>query len=41
LSDKVKPLGLTEAEIDGVVAFLEALTSDVVRAKAPASFPQE
>jgi cytochrome c peroxidase len=41
LSERVKPLGLTTTEIDAVVAFLEALTSDVPRAKAPATFPQE
>ena len=41
LSTQVVPLGLSPAEIDALVAFLEALTSDVPRAEAPPAFPQE
>ena len=41
LSERIKPLGLTPEEKDALVAFLEALSSDVARARAPASFPQE
>lgn len=40
LSARVVPLGLTDQEMDAVVAFLEALTGTSPVATAPAAFPQ-
>lgn len=40
LSPKMKPLGLTEAEIDDLVAFLGALDGEVKAPGKPATFPQ-
>ena len=40
LSPKMKPLGLTEAEIDDLVAFLGALDGEVKAPGRPVSFPQ-
>jgi len=40
LSPKMKPLGLTEAEIDDLVAFLGALDGEVKAQGKPATFPQ-
>jgi cytochrome c peroxidase len=40
LSARLTPLGLTDAEIDALVAFLNALTGTTPAATAPASFPR-
>ncbi|MFM7736245.1 MAG: cytochrome-c peroxidase [Alphaproteobacteria bacterium] len=40
LSPKMKPLGLTEPEIDDLVAFLGALDGEVKAPGKPATFPQ-
>ncbi|MFN8058788.1 MAG: cytochrome c peroxidase [Vicinamibacterales bacterium] len=40
LSSKIVPLGLTDGEIDSLVAFLEALTGTTPLATAPTAFPQ-
>ncbi len=40
LSPKIKPLGLTESEIDALVAFMEALDGEGFMDTAPAAFPQ-
>ena len=40
LSPRIKPLGLTDAEIDGLVAFLESLEGEGYQDTAPTSFPQ-
>ena len=40
LSKEVKPLGLTPAEIDDLVAFLEALTGEVQNLAPPKALPQ-
>lgn len=40
LSAKVFPLGLTDEEIDALVAFMEALSSDVPFETPPTRFPQ-
>lgn len=40
LSPKMKPLGLTDAEIADLVAFLDALTGEVTAEGRPADFPK-
>ncbi len=40
LDAKMKPLGLTDGEIDAVVAFMYSLSGPVTNATPPASFPQ-
>ncbi|HYD49033.1 MAG TPA: cytochrome c peroxidase [Terriglobales bacterium] len=40
LSKEIKPLNLTPAEIDDVVAFLEALTGEINNADPPGTLPQ-
>ena len=40
LDPKIKPLGLTEAEIDALVAFMQALEGEGYQDSAPAAFPQ-
>ena len=40
LSEKMKPLDLTPEEVQALIAYMEALTSDVERPTAPATFPQ-
>jgi cytochrome c peroxidase len=40
LSEKIKPLKLTEQEKDDLVAFLNALTGDVTRVAAPQKLPE-
>jgi cytochrome c peroxidase len=40
LDPKMKPLGLTEAEIDALVAFMQALEGEGYQDTAPSSFPQ-
>ena len=40
LSAKIFPLGLTDAEIDALVAFMRALDSDLPLEVPPTSFPQ-
>ncbi len=40
LSPKIHPLGLTSAEVDALVAFMEALTGEGYQDRAPASFPR-
>jgi cytochrome c peroxidase len=39
LDPRIKPLGLTEAEIDALVAFLEALEGEGYHDTPPLSFP--
>ena len=40
LDKKIKPLMLTEAEIDALVAFMQALEGEGYQDTAPAAFPQ-
>jgi cytochrome c peroxidase len=40
LDPKIKPLGLTEPEIDALVAFMQALEGEGYQDTAPASFPR-
>lgn len=40
LSKEIKPLNLSDKEVDDVVAFLESLTGDVNNAAPPAKLPQ-
>jgi hypothetical protein len=40
LSKEIKPLGLTPADVDDLVAFLETLTGDVRDAAPPATLPE-
>jgi cytochrome c peroxidase len=40
LDPKIKPLGLTDAEIDALVAFMQALDGEGYQDTAPTSFPQ-
>lgn len=40
LDAKMKPLGLSDDEVDALVAFMYALSGPVTNAKPPASFPQ-
>jgi cytochrome c peroxidase len=40
LDAKVKPLKLTEQEIDALVAFMQALDGEGYQDTAPAAFPQ-
>jgi cytochrome c peroxidase len=40
LDPKMKKLGLTDAEIDALVAFMQALDGEGYQDKAPAAFPQ-
>jgi cytochrome c peroxidase len=40
LDSKVKPLKLTDAEVDALVAFMQALEGEGYQDSAPASFPQ-
>ena len=40
LSVRIKPLKLTSAEVDALVAFLESLSGEGYQDKAPARFPQ-
>lgn len=40
LSQKIKPLGLTDEEIDALVAFMEALDGEGYQDVAPKAFPQ-
>jgi len=40
LDVKMEPLGLTPAEVDAIVAFLESLTGEGYQDTAPRSFPQ-
>jgi len=40
LSKEMRPLGLSDAEIDDLLAFLQALTGEVRERQVPAAFPQ-
>lgn len=40
LDPKMKPLGLTDAEVDALVAFMQALDGEGYHDTAPAAFPQ-
>jgi hypothetical protein len=36
----MRPLGLSDAEIDDLVAFLQALTGEMTESTVPTAFPQ-
>jgi cytochrome c peroxidase len=40
LAKEIKPLGLSEQEIDDLLAFMQSLTGDVTSLEAPKTFPQ-
>ncbi len=40
LDPKIKPLRLTDAEVDALVAFMQALAGEGYEDTAPAAFPQ-
>jgi cytochrome c peroxidase len=40
LSQEIKPLGLSEQEIDDIVAFMRALSGEVTNAEPPAALPK-
>jgi cytochrome c peroxidase len=40
LSKEIRPLALSDAEIDDLVAFLEALTGPITQTDVPKAFPE-
>jgi cytochrome c peroxidase len=40
LSPKIRPLVLTDAEVDALVVFMEALSGEGYADRAPQTFPQ-